>query len=131
MSASMNDDVPRALRWMTLAHAVLDAPFGAVLLASPALALSAAGITAPDPLFARIYGAALLGVALVSVRVRNEGRAAYRVVLFHKVAWAGCAMVACTLAALGGAPRVAWFFAGTFFVFASAWSYWLVRLRST
>lgn len=111
-----------------LGHAVLDGPFGLLLVVSPTLALSAAGVT-PDPLFARIYGAALVGVAFVSVRVRDEGRATYRVVLVHKIAWAGSAAIACTIAALGGAPTIAWVFGATFLAFTLVWSYWLVRLR--
>ena len=125
----VSSDVPRALRALTLLHAALDAPFGLALLVSPAHALSATGVS-PDPLFARLYGAALVAVAVVSVRVRDEGVVTYRVVLTHKVAWAVAAGVGCAVAGRAGAGAGAWLFAATFGVFAALWGYWLRRLRA-
>jgi len=127
---SADGGVPRLLRTLTLVHAVLDGPFGLALLVSPSTALAAAGFE-PDALFARVYGAALCGVAFVSWRVRDEGAATYRVVLAHKIAWAGCAALGCSIALARGGPWIAGVFAGTFAAFAALWAYWLRRLART
>ncbi len=120
----MPDHVPASLRVWFLAHFIADMLFGIPLLLLPAFTLSLFGLSVTDLLFARLVGAALLGIGGASLTMRRAGKEAYRAMLDLKIIWSLSAIFAISLSLVGGAPKAVWGFLLIFIVFSVSWIYY-------
>ena len=129
MSAKL-DPIPTGLRTWFVIHFVADMLFGIPLLFFPRFLLPLLGWSTYDPLTSRLVGAALIGIGLESLLVRNASPETFRAMLNLKIIWASSAIFAIIAAIFDGAPAMAWVFLGIFMVFWGVWVYYRTRLRT-
>jgi len=120
----MNNQVPQSLRVWFWAHFIVDMLFGIPLLFVPAATLSLFGLPAANLLFARLVGAALLGIGGASLSMRQAGSETYRAILELKVIWSLSAIFAISLSLFQGAPKIVWGFLAIFILFSTVWIYY-------
>lgn len=117
--------VPSSLRRWFVIHFWVDVLFAVPLLVAPRALQSALGWTAFDPVAPRLVAAALFGIGVESLLVRNGNVEAFQAMLNLKVIWSAAAVVGLGVALAEGAPTAAW---GLLLVFAGFNALW-VRYR--
>jgi hypothetical protein len=122
-------DVPPTLRLWFTAHAAVSLAAAAPLLAAPGLVLHRLGWTAPDPVLARLAGAALLAIGWQSLSLRKAGLEATRTMLGFLVVWSLTAAMGLFASIGDGAPSAAWAMLSVFVVFAGVWVHHSIRFR--
>jgi hypothetical protein len=120
----MADQVPASLRTWFLAHFIIDVLFGIPLLLLPTMTLVLFDFPTTNSVFARLVGAALLGIGGASLSMRHAGHETYRAMLDLKVIWSLSAIVAISLTLSEGAPIAMWGFLLIFVVFSTSWIYY-------
>lgn len=120
------DNIPPSLRTWFQIHFVADMIFGIPLLFVPAFFLSVFGYLPENLLFARLVGAALIGIGGVSFLTRHASFEVYTTMLNLKIIWSLAAIFGICMSLYQGAPRATWLFLIIFIVFSSQW----IRYRS-
>jgi len=124
--------VPSSLRKWFVFHFFANSIAGIQLLLVPAWFLERLGFEQIDPVTARLVGAALLGIAIASLLVKNKGVAEYRTLLLVKAIWSGLAIVGFILSIVQygkSLPNTIWFLLAVFVAFHSLWNYYLYKLK--
>jgi hypothetical protein len=124
--------VPAALKWWFIAHFAIDVLIAVPLFIAPREVLQAFGWNAVDPMAARLAAAALFGIGIESLLVRNGSPEAFRGMLKLKLLWSAFGAVGLAWSTMEGALRqsgVGWALAGVFAAFHALWWYWYLRLR--
>ena len=80
-------------------------------------------------LFARLVGAALIGIGGVSFFSRNEGFEAYDALLTMKILWSMSAIAAVIISLLEGVSDFAWVILFIYVVFSGVWVYYKIKLN--
>jgi hypothetical protein len=123
--------VPTSLRYWFLAHFVIDFVFAIPLLVAPLWTLGLFGFettTSEAVLFARLVGAALIGIGGASLFMHKKGMETYSSMLTLKILWSSAAMVAIGISVFeGSAPEEALWFLRIFIIFNAIWIYYKVR----
>ena len=127
----MSDRVPASLRTWFLIHFIAEMLFGVPLLLLPVATLAFFGLPVTDVLFARLVGAALLGIGGASLSMRQTGSETYRAMLDLKIIWSLAAIFAISLSLIVGAPKIVWGFLLIFVTFSASWIYYRFFRRSS
>ena len=122
--------VPTSLRRWFVVHFAADLLFAVPLVLAPGATLRALGWTTVDPVAPRLVGAALAGIGIESLLVRNDSADAFRTMLRLKCIWSGVAVLGLALSILQGAPPITWVLLAIFVGFGVLWNYYRIRLRA-
>lgn len=114
--------VPSSLRTWFVVHFWVDILVAMPLFVAPRALQSALGWTTFDPVAPRLVAAALFGIGVESLLVRNGNAESFRSMLNLKIIWSAAAMVGLVVALADGAPKAAW---GLLLVFAAFNALWL------
>ncbi len=124
--------VPRSLRTWFVVHFAVDMIVGIPLFLAPVTVLGHLGWDRVDPVFTRLFAAALLGIGLESLLGRNAGPEAYKGMLNLKIVWSLSAALgiglSMTEAAIYRHP-LAWSGLVVFVFFHALWVYWRIVLQ--
>ena len=121
--------IPPSLRNWFIIHFVADMIFGVPLLLIPGKMLQVFGFPSDHFFFARLVGAALIGIGGSSFLARNSVIEVFRGLLELKILWSATAIIGILLSIYDRAPRSAWLFLAIFCVFSSAWITFRYKLR--
>ena len=105
---------------------------GIPMLLFPSLLLGAIGWDAIDPLFVRLFGAALLGIGLESLLGYHADLPVYQAMLNLKIIWSLSASVGIALSLINRPMyRIFWVWIGfaVFVGFNLLWVYWRLYLH--
>ncbi|MDG1950308.1 MAG: hypothetical protein P8J32_05855 [bacterium] len=112
------------LRWWFKVHFLVDYLFAIPLFFAPVWALGLLGVDVSDPLFVRLFAAALFGIGGVSMLVQKESLEVYRAMLKLKIIWSSAAIAAFVWAMFTNPPSLGLFLGfGAFTVFFFIWRY--------
>jgi hypothetical protein len=110
-------------RWFTI-HFIVDYLFAITLFFAPVWILDLLGMVPTDPLFVRLFAAALFAIGGVSRMVQRESLDVYRAMLKLKIIWSSAAIAAFVLAIFSSPPSLGLFLGlGLFVVFFFVWRY--------
>ena len=118
-----------SLRVWFVIHFVADMIFGVPLLLIPGKMLQMFGFPSDHFFFARLVGAALIGIGGSSFLARNAPIEVFRALLELKILWSVAAIFGILLSIYNGAPKSAWMFLAIFCFFSSAWITFRYKLR--
>ncbi|MDP2788439.1 MAG: hypothetical protein Q8O46_00090 [bacterium] len=121
--------IPNSLRIWFIIHFVLDIVFAIPLLFFTEQFLQYLHFSTDNLIFARLVGAALIGIGGVSFVMHKEEAEVYRVMLILKLLWSGSAIFTIGISLIQGAPQVTWIFLVTFAVFFIVWSYYYRKIK--
>ena len=124
--------VPRSLRTWFVVHFAVDMIVGIPLFLAPVTVLGHLGWDRVDPVFTRLFAAALLGIGLESLLGRNAGPEAYKGMLNLKIVWSLSAALGIGLSMAGAAiyrHPLAWSGLAVFLFFHALWVYWRIALH--
>lgn len=116
--------VPEQLQhWFTI-HFLVDYLFAIPLFFLPMWTLDLLGMVATDPLFVRLFAAALFAIGGVSRLVQRESLDVYRAMLKLKIIWSSVAIAAFVFALFSSPPSLGLFLGfGLFVGFFFVWRY--------
>ena len=121
-------NVPKSLRIWFVVHFIVDIIFGLPLLFTPVWLLGIFGIPIAATLTARMVGAGLISIGIMSFAARNDNASVYHALLNMKIVWSLTAMLAILLYIYEGGVSIAWLLFAIFLIFNMAWSYYKVKL---
>lgn len=116
--------ISKSLETWFLIHFALDYLFGIPLLFAAAWTTSLFGFSTENLLFARMIGAALLGIGGISFIAHKAGIEVYKNLLTMKLIWSGTAIIALIISIVEGAPKATWLFFGIYAFFFFLWLYY-------
>ena len=116
--------VSKSLRTWFQIHFVVDMLFAIPLIVFPATFLSWFGFTG-EVMFARLVGAALIGIGGASYFVERED--AFSIMLTLKLLWSSAAIIAIVWSIIEGTSIWAWLFLGIFVFFFFLWGYYKIK----
>jgi hypothetical protein len=122
-------DVPASLRTWFIVHFAVDVALALPLLLAPVQVLGWVGWSHVDPVTARLFGAALLGIGAASLATHRHGVGAYRVMLTLKIVWSVAAIFGLLAAIAEGAPSAAWALLSAFIALSGVWMSYAIRLK--
>lgn len=120
--------ISKSLKAWFLIHFALDYLFGIPLLFAAAWTVSLFGFSTENLLFARMIGAALLGIGGISFIAHKANREVYKNLLTMKLIWSGTAIIALSISLYEGAPKAAWLFFGIYAFFFLLWLYYQKKI---
>jgi len=124
--------VSQSLKTWFFIHFLLDVGFGLPLLFIPSQFLSIMGWGHVDPIFVRLFAAAILGIAVGSWLARNSGVEIYRVMLNIKLIWVGVGLLGMVISLWEAGWQVtwfAWFIVVILLVFIVVWTYFKNQIK--
>lgn len=119
-----------ALRIWFLIHFVIDLIFGLPLLFAPRWFLPIFDFPTENLLFARLVGAALFAIGMISLFARESSRETFQTLLAFKILWSSAAILGLIISIHEGAPKSTWLFLGIFVLFFFVWNYWKRALEN-
>lgn len=122
--------VPTSLRRWFVVHFAVDLMFALPLFAMPEATLTLLGWTTVDPVATRMVAAALAGIGVESLLMRNGSVDAFRAMLGLKCIWSGVAIAGLSLSIVRGAPASTWALLLIFVAFGAIWNNYRRRLRT-
>jgi len=121
------------LKILFFIHFVIDVLIAIPLFIIPEVFLKALGWQVIDPVAARLVAAALFGIGIESLFIKNSGPESFGGMLNLKIIWSGAAMVGIGISIFQDAPKnhiFLWMVLLIFFIFNLIWIYWKMRLNS-
>jgi len=109
----------KSLKWWFKLHFVIDILFAIPLFLFPTEFLNLFGFTT-EPLFARLVGAALIGIGGASY---FSGKKDFDIMLTLKLLWSGAAVIGILWSIIEGTSKWAWMFLIIFALFFLLWMY--------
>ena len=123
--------IPRGLRIAFIVHFAVDMIVGIPLFLFPSFLLGAIGWESIDPIFVRLFAAALLGIGLESLLGYNAEAKVYQAMLNLKIVWSLSAAAGIALSLIYHPTyRIIWVWIGlaVFLGFNLLWLYWRLLL---
>lgn len=121
--------VPKSLKTWYNVHIIADLIFGIPFLFFPMQFLNAFGWAISEAFPWRIFGAALVGIAVLSYVVnKSNDIQAFRNSLKFKSVWGGLCFFVSIYTALTTGPAAVWFGVAVFFVFGAVWNYYRAKV---
>src|SRR3989344_5832523 len=121
--------IPNSLRTWFIIHFVVDIVFAIPLLFFTEQFLQYLHFSIDNLIFARLVGAALIGIGGVSFVMHKEGVEVYKVMLILKLLWSGSAIFAIGISLIQGTQKVTWLFLVTFMIFFIVWGYYYRKIK--
>lgn len=121
-------NIPTSLRTWFVIHFIVDMIFGLPLLIAPVWLLGIFGIPIAATLTARLVGAGLISIGVMSFFARNENIPVYHALLNMKIVWSITAMIAILIYLYEGGVSIVWLLFVLFLIFNLVWTYYKVRL---
>ncbi len=121
------------LKILFFIHFVIDVLIAIPLFIIPEVFLKALGWQVIDPVAARLVAAALFGIGIESLFIKNSGLESFGGMLNLKIIWSGAAMVGIGISIFQNAQNnqmFLWMTLLIFLIFNLIWIYWKVRLNS-
>lgn len=118
-----------SLRVWFLIHFVIDLLFGLPLLLAPKWFLPIFSFPAENLLLARLVGAALFAIGMISFLASKSSRETFQTLLTFKILWSSAAILGLIISLREGAQKSAWLFLGIFVLFFFVWNYWKRALK--
>jgi hypothetical protein len=122
-------DIPKSLRIWFIIHFIIDMLFAIPLLFFSAWTLNLFGFSLENLLFARLVGAALIGIGGASFLVRDKPKNVYLTLIDLKILWSLAAILAIIWSIIEGAPKTTWLFLAIFVGFSIVWQYYKIKLK--
>ena len=119
--------VSKSLRAWFKIHFVVDFIIAIPLIFFTKWTLGLFGFPLENLIFARLVGAALIGIGGTSFLIRNKTKSQYDSLLTLKIVWSLSAMVALVLSISQGAPKTLWIFVAVFAIFFFIWLHYKIR----
>lgn len=114
--------VPDSLRTWFKIHFIVDYAFGLPLFFAPVWMLELLGLEVVDPLFVRLFAAALFAIGGASMLVQKKSLEVYRAMLGLKIIWSASAIAAFVWAMFTQPPSLGLFLGfGLFMIFSFVW----------
>ncbi len=121
--------VPKSLRAWFVIHFFADMLFALPLMFFPTRTLGLFGWLIIDPIAARLVGAALFGIGMISLIARNASKEMFSHMLLLKMLWSGAAILSFVISLYQGAPKSVWLFLVIFAFFFALWTSYRMRLE--
>jgi hypothetical protein len=112
-------------------HFIVDVVIAIPLFLFPETVLTQLGWKTVDPFASRIVAAALMGIGVESLLLRNAGGNVYRAMLDLKIIWSLTAIIGILITMLNDGPIFGWIFFGVFLLFGSVWLFYRFRFSSS
>lgn len=122
--------VPPSLRRWFVVHFWVDIAFAVPLFLAPEGTLTLLGWRTVDPVATRMVAAALAGIGVESLLMRDGSVDAFRAMLGLKCIWSAVAAAGLSISIARGAPPIAWALLLTFVAFGATWTHYRLRLRA-
>ena len=124
-----DNGLPRLLKAWFILHFFLDIIFAIPLIFATSWFLSLLQFSTENLMLARLVGAALFAIGVISLLMHNGNLQQYRVMLTFKILWATAAIVAITISLYEGTSPLSWLFLSIFMFFLGIWSYYRYKLK--